>query len=156
EIFTKVYKTGIPFNAIESPVPFLQEGNSTLKYFNFVIYPQRNINDEIVGIGIISSEVTSQAIMNNKIKESEQRYRELTLSLEEKVKERTAELNANNIELQKINKELQSFAYISSHDLQEPLRKIQTFASSILQKDEQNLSESGKEKFKKMQNASMR
>jgi GAF domain-containing protein len=45
--------------------------------------------------------------------------------LEQKVEERTQQLKRNYAELEKMNKELQSFAYISSHDLQEPLRKIQ-------------------------------
>ncbi|WP_194778378.1 PAS domain-containing sensor histidine kinase [Pararhodonellum marinum] len=61
-----------------------------------------------------------------------------------------------NIELQKLNKELQSFAYISSHDLQEPLRKIQTFASRIKEKEENNLSEYGRDSFKRMQDAAKR
>jgi len=61
------------------------------------------------------------------------------------------ELEQKNIELQKMNKELQSFAYISSHDLQEPLRKIQTFASRIIEKDKDTLSENGKYLFKRMQ-----
>ena len=51
--------------------------------------------------------------------------------LEEKIRERNAELEEKNEILQKTNKELQEFNYISSHDLQEPLRKIQTFISRI-------------------------
>jgi signal transduction histidine kinase len=46
--------------------------------------------------------------------------------LEKKVAERTSEL-------QRKNSELEQFAYIASHDLQEPLRKIRTF-SDLLQK----------------------
>ena len=64
--------------------------------------------------------------------------------------------NKKNNELQKMNKELQSFAYISSHDLQEPLRKIQTFASRIVDKEKDNLSGYGKDLFKRMQNAAER
>ena len=49
------------------------------------------------------------------------------------------------------NKELLAFTYISSHDLQEPLRKIQTFASIILENDYENLSANGKHNFQRMQ-----
>lgn len=79
-----------------------------------------------------------------------------TNELEKQVFERTRELNQNNLDLEKMNKELQAFAYISSHDLQEPLRKIQTFASQIIEKEYQNLTESGKDKFQRMQKAANR
>lgn len=65
-------------------------------------------------------------------------------------------IEQKNIELQKLNRELQSFAYISSHDLQEPLRKIQTFSSRIMEKEEQNLSDHGKDSFRRMQGAAKR
>ncbi len=76
--------------------------------------------------------------------------------LEKQVLERTKELNQNNLDLEKMNKELQAFAYISSHDLQEPLRKIQTFASQIIEKEYLNLTGSGKDKFQRMQKAANR
>jgi signal transduction histidine kinase len=76
--------------------------------------------------------------------------------LEKQVKDRTKELAQNVIDLDKMNKELQSFAYISSHDLQEPLRKIQTFVTRILEKEYQNLSETGKDYFSRMKNAAER
>ena len=79
-----------------------------------------------------------------------------TQELEKQVAERTRELGDTNIELGKKNKELQTFAYISSHDLQEPLRKIQTFSTQIMEKESQNLSESGKDKFRRMEKAATR
>jgi PAS domain S-box-containing protein len=51
--------------------------------------------------------------------------------LAKEVADRTQELNETNQQLQKSNAELEQFAYIASHDLQEPLRKIRTFASML-------------------------
>ena len=53
-------------------------------------------------------------------------------------------LEKRNKELELNNKELQAFNYVASHDLQEPLRKIQTFLSRLEDKEHDNLSESGK------------
>lgn len=53
------------------------------------------------------------------------------VSLEKKVAERTKELADANHQLQQSNIELNQFAYIASHDLQEPLRKIRTFAEML-------------------------
>ncbi|MEO5776924.1 MAG: PAS domain-containing protein [Flavobacterium sp.] len=75
---------------------------------------------------------------------------------DDKIKQNTLDLEQKNQELEKMNRELQSFAYISSHDLQEPLRKIQTFSDQIIQREAENLSESGKDKFQRMQNAAHR
>ncbi|GAB2799705.1 hypothetical protein GCM10027275_52110 [Rhabdobacter roseus] len=76
--------------------------------------------------------------------------------LEKQVRDRTWELEQKNAELLAMNKELQSFAYISSHDLQEPLRKIQTFSTRILDQEYPNLTEDGKDKFQRMQKAAKR
>ena len=63
---------------------------------------------------------------------------------------KTLELEENNKELQYINKELEAFNTIVSHDLQEPLRKIQMFISRIEEKELDSLSEKGKEYFSKV------
>ena len=54
--------------------------------------------------------------------------------LENKVRERTEELETKNKELESTNHELQQFASVASHDLKEPLRKIQIFSSIIKEK----------------------
>lgn len=59
-------------------------------------------------------------------------------------------------ELVLVNTELLAFNYISSHDLQEPLRKIQTLAGRILEKETQNLSDAGKDYFHRIQSAAGR
>ncbi|TDD77029.1 sensor histidine kinase [Flavobacterium caseinilyticum] len=63
---------------------------------------------------------------------------------------KTLELEKNNKELQYINKELEAFNNIVSHDLQEPLRKIQMFISRLEEKEFEVLSMQGKDYFSKV------
>ncbi|MFL5789251.1 MAG: sensor histidine kinase [Flavisolibacter sp.] len=69
--------------------------------------------------------------------------------LEEKIKDRTFEL------LRK-NKELEQFAYVASHDMQEPLRKMQTFISILLNTNTERLNETQKQLFYKIDSAAFR
>lgn len=64
-------------------------------------------------------------------KELEEQLRLANEQLEQRVGERTAQLNETNLNLQRSNQELQDFAYVASHDLQEPLRKIQAFGNLL-------------------------
>lgn len=74
----------------------------------------------------------------------------------------TAEIQDNilteerNRELESNNKELSAFNYIASHDLQEPLRKIETFLSRLISKDYDKLSESGQQYISSIQKSTNR
>ncbi len=61
-----------------------------------------------------------------------------------------------NAELGVRNSELQAFAYIASHDLQGPLRKIQSFIGYIVEKERANLSENGKKYLNMVQDSARR
>ena len=69
---------------------------------------------------------------------------------------RTLELEENNKELKYINSELESFNNIVSHDLQEPLRKIQMFISRVEEKEFDGLSQQGRDYFSKIRIAANR
>ncbi len=75
KILLNVYKTGTPFHAYEMPVSFIRHGKWQLMHYTFVYQPQRNVNGEIEGVAVIANEVTSQALLNKKIKASEERFR---------------------------------------------------------------------------------
>jgi signal transduction histidine kinase/CHASE3 domain sensor protein len=61
-----------------------------------------------------------------------------------------------NRELETTNKELTAFNFIASHDLQEPLRKIETFISRLVDKDFNNISESGQQYIARIQSSASR
>lgn len=67
-------------------------------------------------------------------KRSQQEVEQINSLLEFKVEERTRDLLQLNIDLENRNAELAQYAYLASHDLQEPLRKIITFIKIIEEK----------------------
>ncbi|MCI9846463.1 CHASE3 domain-containing protein [Flavobacterium pectinovorum] len=66
------------------------------------------------------------------------------------------ELKERNSQLEKSNKELASFNHVASHDLQEPLRKIQTFISRISETDRAAISDNAKEYLIKIETSAKR
>ncbi|SKA18899.1 His Kinase A (phospho-acceptor) domain-containing protein [Chitinophaga eiseniae] len=63
----------------------------------------------------------------------------LQLHIESKMKSYQRDLQQNISLLNKTNQELEQFAYVASHDLQEPLRKISTFSDRLQMKYQEHL-----------------
>jgi PAS domain S-box-containing protein len=96
-------------------------------------------------------------------KEAEQVLQNAHDQLERRVVERTAELTKEiavrektERELKVSNRELQDFAFIASHDMQEPLRKIQTFANLIQEGHTGAMDSTGRDFFERIINAAKR
>ncbi|MEO6037454.1 MAG: PAS domain-containing protein, partial [Saprospiraceae bacterium] len=105
---------------------------------NLYLLPLKDHGGRVTGVLSISHDVTDAV-------RSAAQLATLNASLEEK-----------NQELANTNAELASFSYVASHDLQEPLRKIQAFGSRILTNENERLSETGKDAFRRMQSAADR
>ncbi|ASP47774.1 sensor histidine kinase [Cognaticolwellia beringensis] len=76
--------------------------------------------------------------------------------LAEKVAMRTKELTLYSDELSRSNRELEDFAFVASHDLQEPLRKIRAFGDRLQSQYAQLLDEKGADYINRMKNAAER
>jgi signal transduction histidine kinase len=116
-LMDNVFNTGDTFKAYEWPVTLFRNGRFETVYQNFVYEAYKDSDGTILGVLAIAIDITHQVLARRKI--------------EEIVGERTSELAEANSKLQKSNAELAQFAYIASHDLQEPVRKVTTFANML-------------------------
>ena len=103
----------------------------------------------------VNMDVTERKEAELQLSELYQSLRDLNATLEAQVVQRTEALNQSNLELQRSNNELQEFAYVASHDLQEPLRKIQAFGNLLEEEYGQAVGE-GRMYIERMRNAAAR
>lgn len=109
----QLYMTGNSFTSDEEEYTISKNGEEVLLYLRFNYEPMRNSSGEITGIMVVTHDITQQVLARKKI--------------EYAVSVRTEELANANAQLKISNSQLEQFAYIASHDLQEPLRKISLF-----------------------------
>jgi signal transduction histidine kinase len=76
---------------------------------------------------------------------AEEEVRSLNVDLEQRVADRTAELAERAKDLARSNGELQQFAYVASHDLQEPLRMVASFTQLLAKRYSDKLDDDARE-----------
>jgi signal transduction histidine kinase len=94
-----------------------------------------------------------------KLEEKTLRLEETNRALQQELAERRkveAALQQSLLELNSRNRELQEFAFVASHDLQEPLRKIQTFSDVLVMRHRDALDEYGRDYLDRMSRAAAR
>ena len=105
-------------NRLTRPIRELQEGARTIGSGNLDHRVEIKTGDEIEQVAVEFNRMAAE--LSNSYS-----------TLEQKVKERTMELARSNMELARSNKDLQQFAYVASHDVQEPLRMVASYTQLL-------------------------
>lgn len=133
----------------------LKRGDDTWGFVNINTVPVYDGQGKLLYGVAAFEDITERKKSEQALQESESRYRELARELETRVRKRTQELEQANQDLQRSNDNLQQFAYVASHDLQEPLRKIQQFGDLLDSQYGEQLGQ-GADFLKRMQAAASR
>ncbi|MES2629708.1 MAG: PAS domain S-box protein [Bacteroidota bacterium] len=141
-LLSGVYNTGESVEAFERPISLPRNNKLETAYVNFVYHAMGSTNEQTHDILVLAIDVTPQVLARREI--------------EQIVNERTVELANSNQELQRSNAELAQFAYIASHDLQEPLRKISNFSQMLERNLGGEVSETARNFLDKIQNSALR
>jgi len=115
ELLDGVFETGKPFSGKEVPVRLQRTPGKPLEevYVDFVYMPLREADGSISDLFVHGVDTTEQVLARRRIEQLAQEA------------QRAAE------ELERSNKDLEQFAYVASHDLQEPLRGVHGFLTLL-------------------------
>ncbi|RYZ52278.1 MAG: PAS domain S-box protein, partial [Sphingobacteriales bacterium] len=115
-----------------------RNGVDETQYIKYIYEPLKDTSGNIEAIMVVASDFTHEVTARRKI--------------EDVVASRTQELADANQRLQQSNAELEQFAYIASHDLQEPLRKISMF-TQLLESNLGQLNDRAKHQIDRINNS---
>jgi len=131
----KVLDTGQP--VINREGSFTKPDGSVVWFLTSKV-PLRDATGRVTGLAGINLDITERKQAEDALRNSEERLRQLATQLE------------------RSNRELQDFAYVASHDLQEPLRKIVVFGERLKEKCGEKLDAEAGDCLERMQKAASR
>jgi signal transduction histidine kinase len=122
------------------------------------------VEDEVIGVLAVQSDelteediptITAFAHQMAAVWHKAKLMQDLRTSLTER-KQAEEKLRTYASKLERSNRELQDFVFVASHDLQEPLRKVQAFGSRLQNKYSEALGDQGRDYLERMQSAAAR
>lgn len=172
-VWEKSLKTGEPYEikyrlyhapsesyrwVIGRALPFLDARGKILKWYGTCTDIDDSIR-ELEDRKRLEAELSEEkARLEERVHERTSQLRLTNEGLREEIKKRRkaeTKLKQNSTELKRSNEELENFAYVSSHDLQEPLRKIQSFGDVLREEYAEKLDD-GALYIERMQSAASR
>jgi PAS domain S-box-containing protein len=155
----KAFATGDPLE-IECR---LQRSDGAFRWFLIRALPQHDANGKVVrwfGTCTDMDDARRQAdhltaLVQERTAELERTNRALRDEVADRIQAEAREKEAA-ADLRRSNEELETFAYVASHDLQEPLRKIQAFGDRLVQKYRDKVDEQGQEYIDRMLSSAAR
>ncbi len=162
ELLAEVRRTKQSIKGLD--IPYRKKDNHRA-YLNFVYAPiddgQGNTN-----IVMIATDVTSQVLTRQDLADSENQFLQQSKALvtsnqdlavaNQRLAINNRDLETANSQLSRSNSALEQFAYVASHDLQEPLRKIQQFGDIVQSRFSEQLGAEGAQYVERMQLAATR
>lgn len=132
-------------SSLNAEYRFREKSSGNYLWHIFSIIPLKNEKETIIRwIGFIV-DIEAQKRVEQTLKDNE----ELKLT-RDRLFEHQAELQKKIIELNRSNYELEQFAHLASHDLQEPLRKLFFYSDAIKQKYADKIDETGRNMMSNM------
>ncbi|MBJ6145550.1 PAS domain-containing protein [Hymenobacter sp. BT559] len=120
-VLAEVRRSGQPYVAQEVEARFWRAGKFETSYVNLSIYPLRDEQSEVVGLILVSTDVSTQL----RARQREQEFNEELAVMNEELQSANDELGATNLRLTRTNVDLDNFIYTASHDLRAPITNIE-------------------------------
>ncbi len=130
----QIMQTGKSVEVIEEYI----HADGTKKFVHALKLPICDLSGKIIGTQGILSDITEIKQAEEALRQSEEKLRLFATQLE------------------RSNRELQDFAYVASHDLQEPLRKVVVFGERLKERNGDKFDPESKDYLERMQNAAGR